>query len=124
MPVWSTPALNVLGVLVSAFLSYRIARNTASAELKKLELTWQHEKEALLDSTYDKMVSAVTVYIARPVHELLEEACNAVGAYRAHAPAEMTDSVDALSECLTRRDVPAVSAALSHLLEIRRKCNG
>ena len=124
MPFWITPALNVLGVLVSAFLSYRISRNTASAELKKLELTWQHEKEALLDSTYDKMVSAVTVYIARPVHEFLEEACNAVGAYRAHAPAEMTDSVDALSECLTRRDVPAVSAALSHLLEIRRKCNG
>ena len=124
MPFWITPALNVLGVLVSAFLSYRIARNTASAELKNLELTWQHEKEALLDSTYDKMVSAVTVYIARPVHEFLEEACNAVGAYRAHAPAEMTDSVDALSECLTRRDVPAVSAALSHLLEIRRKCNG
>lgn len=124
MPFWITPALNVLGVLVSAFLSYRIARNTASAELKKLELTWQHEKEALLDSTYDKMVSSVTVYLVRPVHEFLEEACNAVGAYRAHAPAEMTDSVDALSECLTRRDVPAVSAALSHLLEIRRKCNG
>jgi hypothetical protein len=123
MPVWITPALNVLGVLVSAFLSYRIARNTASAELKKLELTWQHEKEALLDSTYDKMVSAVTVYIARPFLEFLETACNAVGAYRAHAPAEMADSVDALSECLTRRDVPAVSAALSHLLEIRRKCN-
>ena len=124
MPFWITPALNVLGVLVSAFLSYRIARNTASAELKKLELTWQHEKEALLDSTYDKMVSAVTVYLARPFLEFLEPACNAVGAYRAHAHAEMADVVDALSECLTRQDVRSVSSALSHLLETHRKSHG
>lgn len=116
--------INVFGILVSAFLSYRISKATSSAEIKKLEATWQHEKESLADADFDKMVAAVTVYSANPVYGLFKPACEAVGVYRAKATGEMASAVDALSNCLMPRsdDTRALTAALANVIEERRKC--
>lgn len=123
MPFWITPALNVLAVLLSSFISYRISKNTLAAELKKLNTVWQHEKLVQSNAEFDEMVASVSVFLARPTYEFLESAARAVGVYRAKAPSDMIDAVDDLSSSLSTRDVSSISAALACLLKHRRISN-
>nr|DAY81991.1 MAG TPA: hypothetical protein [Caudoviricetes sp.] len=120
MPTWITPVSNLLAVLLSAYLSYRVSKLTLHAELKKLDAVWKHERQAQDDADFAEMVAAVSVYLSHPTYEFLERSARAVGVYRAKSPADISASVDELGGSLSTRDSAAISAALSRLLEHRR----
>lgn len=51
------------GVVVASVISWLVSRSTANKEIRKMRMTWAHEKEISCDEGFAEMVSAVSLYI-------------------------------------------------------------
>ena len=113
---------DALGILVSAVVSWLIAKHASLAEIKKLKTTWDHEKQIATDEDFDKMVSAVSSYIRRSSTNAYTAAVAAVAVFRAKSVGEMADAVDRLDKAFACRseNTSNIEAALTAVIEQRR----
>lgn len=99
-----SPILSLIGVIVSVYASFRIAKNTARAEIEKLSLTWAHERDEHYEKAYAELLAAVTIYLdsAPSSYKMYCDAIQKVSAFRVIADESIDPLIGELSDALSR----------------------
>ena len=84
------------GTVVSTAIAWFVARYSAKAEIIKIKLTWEHEKEVYLDKSFSEMADAVSRFCHRPNSAALAEARAKVASLRASEEEGIGKELDAL----------------------------
>lgn len=118
--------LNMLTVVISAVISYRVARVAAKSEIKRLRESWAREDKLKSQVAFDEMVTAVSHFIAHDSPASFEDAVAKVAVCRSSVTGEMAAAVDEISRQLARHlsDTTALTAALDSAIEQRRISDG
>ena len=116
---------SIISVIVSGAVSWHIAKAAANAEIKKLELTWAHEKQISIDSDFDKMVAYVSYFAKNNSPNSYKEAIDTTAFYRTKATGEMAKIIDSLSQLLIRNNTNSleIEKLLDKAVEHKRKSN-
>lgn len=113
--------ITALGVIASAFVSWRVSVSQANKEIKKLQKTWEHEKSVSFDDEFAEMVSAVSVYAnSRNIGDQYR-ALEKVSAVRAKATGPLADCLDELHHKLETDKFSELEQCLSNAITEHRK---
>ena len=112
----------VLGVALSAFVSWFTARFAAKAEIQRLQTVWTHEKEAANEEAFDTMIKSVNRYVKDTSLDAFRDAQDSVILYRSKATGQLARLVDELDPLILRGtpDRAAVTAKLEQILNCKR----
>lgn len=121
-----TGILDMLTVIISAVISYCVARFAARSECKRLRESWAREDKLKGQVAFGEMVTAVSYFIAHDSPATFEDAVEKVAACRSSVTGEMAAAVDEISRQLRRHlsDTTALAAALDSAIEHRRISDG
>lgn len=113
--------LEIATPLISGVIAWFVAKYSAKAEIKKLKMTWAHEKECAADDDFDNMVSAVSAFLQYSnLHNKLN-AASCASVYRSKVSGELAAAVDALCDAIDRASPPqAIRARLNEVVNLKR----
>ena len=109
-----------IGVVIAALISWGVARSTINKEIKKMRITWEHEKEVSSDQEFSKMVWAVSRYIKFQSIDDSNKALKKVAKLRAKTTGPLSTKLDDLYSQIEKKDFPEISACLTAIIEENR----
>lgn len=95
-----TSFFGILTASISAFISYRVAKHTSVSEIKKLHLTWEHEKNVSYDKDFSDMVTSVTRYLKSSYSETFNNAIDKINLIRVKSSGDLSIILDDLYSSL------------------------
>lgn len=112
------------GVLMSAIISWFISRSTAKNEIRKMKLSWEHERNTVLDQEFDQLISLVSAYIDKRSLGFdvdTTEALQKVAVARTRETGPLAPLLDELYLDLQGKNLKKIDASLSAIIECKRK---
>lgn len=110
------------GVLLSTLGSLFVSKITASKEIKKLELEFEHNDNAKLAAELSDALAAAAKYANKPVRMFHTDAVTKVAAVRVRYGGEIGRLLDALYNDLTSENPSNIDCTLALLVDEKRKC--
>ena len=115
--------------VVSALISYLVAKQTASSELKKLQASWQREDSINFERCFADAVQAVALFADHQNGPTQGNALALVGRMRALADGSLAAALDSLYAFLDHDSRPysnrgELSELLTAVIDEKRKLNG
>lgn len=110
------------GVLLSTLGSLFISKITASKEIKKLELEFEHNDNAKLSAELSDALAAAAKYANKPVRMFHTDAVTKVATVRVRYGGEIGRILDVLYNDLTSETSSNIDRTLALLVEEKRKC--
>lgn len=112
------------GVIVSGLLAWGVSNSTARHQIKQMKLTWARDDVVSSDDEFADMASEVAKYVTLLHNEnwvLADSSRAKVSALRAKESGSLALSLDALYGALLNDGPEAIDAALSEVIEQKRK---
>lgn len=121
-----TALISLAGVIASSVISWFISRNTATNEMKKMKLTWQHEDVVSSDDEFADMAAMVSRCVKFKKGPESEDAAAKVAALRSKESGNLAISLDNLYSCITAQYPVGtkIDAALTEVINEKRKAKG
>lgn len=110
-----------IGIVISAIVSWKVAKIAADKEIVKLKMQWAYEKSSKYEESFINMVEYITYYIT--YHRMAEigHARQAVAEARVIFSGELGKSIDELYDVLNPSSALSdVEAALNKVIETKR----
>lgn len=113
--------ISAAGVVASSVISWLISKSTANKEIRKMRMTWDHEKEIAYGENFAEMVSAVSLYInSRNIGDGYR-ALEAVSKLRAKESGALAKKLDTLHSKIEKNQFSDLDKCLSEVIEQNRK---
>lgn len=97
MKVEITVALiSLTGILISALVSWFIARQSSKFELKKMITAWEHDNKLNTEKELAQMVEAVNIFLSYPCGQTQNDAIAKVSSYRTKERGNLASLLDGL----------------------------
>lgn len=88
------------GTAISGLLSWFVSRTSATKEIEKLKLTWEHENSVTSDDEFADMVAAVALCIQEKLPASFDSAISRVAAVRSKERGSLANRLDDLYHIL------------------------
>ncbi len=98
--------------LISAAVSFGVAKYEAARKLRELEAQWAHEQEQRKLEGFNSMLAAVARLFSSPVAEDRRRALSAIGEVRASADGKLYDLLSELFDAANSTDTKRLRSAL------------
>lgn len=112
----------LLGVAISAGVSYLVARNYTKNEIRRLKLTWEHEDDQSVDAEFQDMIYAVTrtCQFENPYLEDFSDAAGRINKVRSSAHGNLALKLDALYSHFISQNFDGIDAEIDAVITERR----
>ena len=90
----------LVGTAVSGLLSWFVSRTSATKEIEKLKLTWDHESLVTSDDEFADMAASVALCIQEKLPSSFDNAISCVAAVRSKERGTLADRLDELYHTL------------------------
>lgn len=117
----------MIGMILSALISWFVSKSAANRELRKLQLTWEHEDIVSSDDEFAEMANVVAHYIQRPHEDERADAAGKISALRTKEVGALAQSLDQLYNSINLYgsfntiDYQYVDLCLSEVINQKRK---
>ena len=109
----SAAAISTIGVVLSALLAFFISKNTVKAEIKKLQITWEHEDKSSYELAFSDMLTATTLYLSDQTDENYKNAIKTLNMVRTKEEnGESASTLDMLYYLITDKDKDLIETNL------------
>lgn len=112
------------GTLISALISYAVSRSTASKEIEKMKLTWEHEDVVSSDDEFADMSALVAQFVHSHLQGHQQIAMSKIAAIRSKESGNIASLLDELYSAVRSGNISAADSCLSKVIDEKRhaKC--
>ncbi len=109
------------GTVFSAIVAWFVSRSTASKEIEKMKLAWEHEDVVSSDAEFAEMSAAVAKYVHYNSQRNLSNAMELVAAIRSKEIGPIADALDHLYSSIRNNERELANSLLTEVIEEKRK---
>ena len=113
--------VTAIGVVLSALISWAVAKSAANKEIDKMKLTWEREDVVSSDDEFAEMASAVSIFVASDTGANYRTAMQKIAAVRSKEHGPVATYLDALYVAVREKDWENIDDLLTQVIEEKRK---